>query len=89
VAPGRLKLVHFCDAPAFSPGNRSAEELRRESRTARLLPGEGELWLRELIAALPPQTPISIEAPSARMAGLPAAERARLAREATERFLAG
>ena len=89
VAPARLKLVHFCDAPAFVPGNRSADELRRESRTARLLPGEGELWLGELLAALPPDTPISIEAPSARMAGLPAAERARLARVATERFLRG
>jgi sugar phosphate isomerase/epimerase len=89
VAPERLKLVHFCDAPAFVPDGRSAEELRRESRTARLLPGEGELWLKELIAALPPETPISIEAPSARMAGLPAAGRARLALEATERFLRG
>ena len=88
VAPERLKLVHFCDAPAFAPGGRSAEELRRESRTARLLPGEGELWLKELVAALPAGTPISIEAPSQRMAGLPAAERARLARVATEQFLA-
>lgn len=88
VAPSRLKLVHFCDAPAFVPGNRSAEELRRESRTARLLPGEGELWLDALLDALPAGIPVSIEAPSARHAGLPAAERARLAYKASERLFA-
>ena len=47
VNPALLRLVHFCDAPAFTPGTKSADELRKESRTARLLPGEGELWLRE------------------------------------------
>jgi sugar phosphate isomerase/epimerase len=82
-----LQLVHFCDAPAYRADGRSAEELRRESRTARLLPGEGELWLRELIEALPPQTPISIEAPSAAHAHLSAAERAKKARSATMEFL--
>ena len=79
--------MHFCDAPPFVPDGRSAEELRRESRTARLQPGEGGLWLAELLDALPRDIPISIEAPSARHAGLPAAERARLSREATLAFL--
>ena len=87
VDPALLKLVHFCDAPPFVPDGRSAEELRRESRTARLQPGEGGLWLAELLDALPRDIPISIEAPSARHAGLPAAERARLSREATLAFL--
>jgi sugar phosphate isomerase/epimerase len=87
VDPALLQLVHFCDAPAFVPGNRSVEELRKESRTARLLPGEGELWLADLLRALPVGTPISIEAPSARHAHLSAAERARLALTKTQTFL--
>ncbi len=88
VEPNLLKLVHFCDAPAFAPGARSVEELRRESRTARLPPGEGALPLRDLLAALPADCPISVEAPSARLAGLPAAERARATLAATQAFLA-
>ncbi len=87
VDPALLQLVHFCDAPAFKADGRSADELRRESRTARLLPGEGELWLEELLEALPRDIPISIEAPSARHAHLPAADRAKLALDATTAFL--
>ncbi len=87
VDPALLELVHFCDAPAFMADGRSADELRRESRTARLLPGEGELWLEELLDALPRDIPISIEAPSARHAHLPAAERAKLTLDATMGFL--
>jgi hypothetical protein len=66
-----------------------ALRLRRSGRApaARLLPGEGGLWLEELLEALPRQIPISIEAPSARHAHLPAAERAKLALEATMEFL--
>jgi hypothetical protein len=64
------------------------DELRKESRTARLLPGEGSLWLAELLDALSPDVAISVEAPSARHAHLPAGERARLAFEATHRMLA-
>jgi sugar phosphate isomerase/epimerase len=87
VDPALLQLVHFCDAPPFQADGRSAEDLRRESRSARLLPGEGGLWLEELLEALPRQIPISIEAPSARHAHLPAAERAKLALDATKAFL--
>jgi len=89
VDPALLKLAHFCDAPAFEPGAKSADEQRRESRTARLLPGEGALPLRDLLDALPAECPISVEAPSARLAGLTATERARETLIATERFLGG
>ena len=81
--PALVPLVHFCDAPPKPADDRSIDELRRESRTARLLPGEGSLWLAELLDALSPDVAISVEAPSARHAHLPAGERARLAREAT------
>lgn len=86
--PRRLMpLVHFCDAkaPDFSL---APEELRRESRTARLLPGDGELPLDALLDALPPDVAISVEAPSARDAHLPAGERARRALAATRAVLA-
>ncbi|MFN3888992.1 MAG: sugar phosphate isomerase/epimerase family protein [Beijerinckiaceae bacterium] len=84
-----VPLVHFCDAPPKPAGDRSVDELRKESRTARMLPGEGSLWLAELLDALSPDVAISVEAPSARHAHLPAGERARLAHEATMKMLKG
>ena len=84
-----IPLVHFCDAPAPPPvGSRTLDELRTESRTARLSPGEGALWLDDLLAVLGPDTAISVEAPSAAHAHLPAAARARHALDATRRVLA-
>lgn len=88
VEPRLLQLVHFCDAPPPPDRSRSADDLRIESRTARLLPGEGSLWLDDLLDALPPGTPVSVEAPCARDAHLPASERARLAYDATMKVLA-
>jgi len=82
-----LALVHLCDAEPLPASQRSEEELRRESRTARLLPGEGSLWLDEMLDALPADIAISIEAPAAKNAHLPAAERARLALAATQRLM--
>lgn len=86
--PGLVPLVHFCDAPPPPQGPLSADELRRESRTARLLPGEGSLWLDELLDALSPQVAISVEAPSARHAHLSATERAKLSLQTTKSLLA-
>lgn len=89
VDPRLLQLVHFCDAPLPPPvGSRTLDELRAESRTARLLPGEGSLWLGELLDFLPEGTPISVEAPSARHAHLPPEDRARRALAATMAMLA-
>lgn len=87
VGAARIPLVHLCDAPPPPAQGRSVDELRKESRTARLLPGEGSLWLDELLDALAQDVAISVEAPSARHAHLPAAERARLAFEATQALL--
>ena len=88
VDPRLIRLVHLCDAPPAPERSRSVEELRAESRTARLLPGEGELWLDRLLAALPACVPLSLEAPSAAYTHLPASDRARRALEVTEAFLA-
>ncbi len=88
-APGMVPLVHLCDAPPPPSQELNEDDLRRESRTARLLPGEGSLWLDELLDALGPDAHISVEAPSAKYASLPAAERARLACHATQALLSG
>ena len=37
--------------------------LKAEARSDRLLPGEGELWLDRLLAAIPADMPISVEVP--------------------------
>jgi sugar phosphate isomerase/epimerase len=72
-----LRYAQICDAAAVIPGERG--DLIREARTGRLLPGEGALPLRDLVAALPAAIPLSIEAPVRATAGLPALERARRA----------
>ena len=83
VEPHLLKLVHFCDAAPLPDGARSIDELRAESRTARRLPGDGVLPLREWLDAFPDDTPISVEAPSKSIAELPFEEQAKRVLEAT------
>ncbi|MCW1430356.1 sugar phosphate isomerase/epimerase family protein [Novosphingobium sp. JCM 18896] len=51
--------VQLADAPNTPPD----EHYFRDAMFARLVPGEGELALRELIAALPADLPISVEVP--------------------------
>jgi sugar phosphate isomerase/epimerase len=79
----RANYVQLCDALAKVPGD--MQEIVRQARGDRLFPGEGELDLRGLMAALPAGLPISLEVPCARpMSPL---ERARRALEATNRLL--
>lgn len=87
VDPHFLRLAHLCDATPFDPDVRSFDRMRAEANQARLYPGEGHLWLEEFVRALPHNTPLSIEAPSAKHAHRPAAERAKLAIEATRKLL--
>lgn len=54
-----IGYVQLADAPNTPPG----ETYFRDSLFARLVPGEGELPLAELIAALPAEMPISVEVP--------------------------
>jgi len=82
--PALFSYMHLCDAPAIPPG---PEGVRPEAREGRLYPGEGGLWLADFIRAFPRDTPIAVEAPSARRAGLPPAERASLAASGTGRLL--
>lgn len=87
IDPDLIALVHLCDAPKPPSELRDADELRRESRTARLYPGEGQLWLDELLDVLQPTVPLSVEAPVAAYAHLSVEERARLAFLATQKLL--
>lgn len=90
-----LPLLQLCDAPLAPPsGLPRPKRLPRgqatdgddrilEARAMRLLPGDGELPLAELVAAMPPGIPISVEAPvlslSETLAPLELARRARAA----------
>jgi sugar phosphate isomerase/epimerase len=80
----RFRYLQMCDAPAQRPT--STEELVYQSRVARLLPGEGGLDLTGLLLALPPHTPVSIEAPVV-APGVPAVQRATAALRSTCRVI--
>lgn len=81
-----LVLVQLCDAPRTPP---SRAGLRAESLADRRHPGDGDLPLRDVVAALPSGVPMTLEAPVARESHLPLAERARRAAGALRWFLAG
>jgi sugar phosphate isomerase/epimerase len=82
--PELFPYAQLCDAPLAAPadGNRG---LYREAVHARRLPGEGELPLAGLLAALPDGVPLSLEVPGSRPAETPVSERVaevgRVARE--------
>jgi sugar phosphate isomerase/epimerase len=60
VDPALLSYVQLCDAPLARP----ADEVG-EARGGRLLPGDGELPLADLLGELPPGLPVAVEAPPA------------------------
>ncbi len=91
VAPGRLAYAQFCDAPADGPHPDDKDAIIHEAVDLRLLPGDGQLPLAELLSALPAMLPLSVELRSKalREAYPDAAERARAVRVATEAMLYG
>lgn len=78
-----LHYAQFCDARRERPSD--LQEIIRQARADRLMPGEGGLDLAGLVRTLPAELPLSLEIPYARP--MPALERARRAREATLRLL--
>ncbi|HET7366450.1 MAG TPA: sugar phosphate isomerase/epimerase [Burkholderiales bacterium] len=78
-----LQYAQFCDARREPPAD--MQEIIRQARADRLMPGEGGLDLAGLLRALPAELSLSLEIPYARP--MPALERARRAREATLRLL--
>jgi sugar phosphate isomerase/epimerase len=81
----QIVSAQLCDAPLLPPSR--TEGMIAEARGGRLLPGEGGLPLRSLVAALPAGTTISVEVPSA-TDQRPEADRARAIFEATAAFFA-
>jgi sugar phosphate isomerase/epimerase len=59
-----LRYLQFCDAHPGRPAE--MQEVIRQARGDRLLPGDGALDLRSLLRALPPDLPLSLEIPLAR-----------------------
>jgi len=94
-APGDLAAVpaelmpyaQLCDAPA-APVWPDPATARTEARSGRLLPGEGELPLLDLLDAIPPTAVISVETPVAALTGRPPQTRAKAAFDAASRVLA-
>lgn len=80
-----IGYLQLCDAPSAPP---PAAELRLESLTDRLHPGDGELWLGELLDALPEDVTIDLESPVLRLRQLSPSARVALAGAALRRFLA-
>lgn len=99
--PALLGYVQLCDGPLTPPSglprprslprgqSTDGTDLQLESRAMRLLPGDGELPLAEFMDALPPDIPVSVEAPVLSLRDeLSPVEFLRLARRAVEETLA-
>lgn len=85
IAANRLPYIQLCDAPAVAP-----DDLYVEAIDERLLLGDGELPIAELVATLPERTALSMEIRSAalRSAHRDPTERARRVLETSRRVLA-
>jgi sugar phosphate isomerase/epimerase len=84
--PALIGYVQLCDGPLQA----TAADYAREGAFDRLAPGEGAFPLRELLAIVPADQPLSLEVPSERLRlqGLSALDRARRVVAATRRLLA-
>jgi len=69
--PTAISCFQICDAPATPP-----EDIAKEARFGRLLPGRGGLPLREMLAALPQDLPLAVEVPDTTRADAPVIEKA-------------
>jgi sugar phosphate isomerase/epimerase len=83
VDPALIAYLQLCDAPLAAPADQVSE-----ARTGRLLPGDGELPLRQLLAVLPDGIPVAAEVPRQRRDTTPA-ECAQQARQALDAVLEG
>lgn len=91
VPRGLLSYAQFCDAGGQRPDPEDFDAIRTEALDGRMLPGEGALPLADLVAALPPNLPLSVELRSKglRDAFPDPAERAAHLLRATQAWFAG
>lgn len=89
IDPHRFPYAQFCDALASGPPPSDVPAIIHEALDLRLMPGDGELPLTDLLEVLPCDTPLSVELRSAALRdGYPdATERARALLTATQRWL--
>ncbi len=100
VDPALLPIIQLCDAPLAPPiglprprwlprgQGTDIPDAQLESRAMRLMPGDGELPVVEILAAMPPGIPVCIEAPVLSLwETLPPVDIARRARQAVSRML--
>ena len=85
LAPDQIAYVQLCDAQLHAP---PVKDQVNFARSGRLYLGKGELPLSDLLDALPPQTPLSVEIPYRAHARRSVIERAMLVGTATRHFLA-
>lgn len=83
VDPAAFACFHISDGPTI-PG----QDLAHEARYGRLMPGEGELPLAEMIAVLPENLPIGVEVPCSGNEGVTPVQKAAAALVATKQMLA-
>jgi sugar phosphate isomerase/epimerase len=83
--PGIIEYVQVCDIRMAADG----DDYLAEATSERLLPGTGEIPLRELLAVIPRQVPLGIEVPMMGLAkaGVPALDRLRPCVEALQALL--
>jgi len=84
--PAMIGYVQLCDAPRKP----SIANYLEEATFERMIPGEGEMPLREYLAAMPPDRVISLEVPSRTLAAAGVSYKDKLARcvKATRALLA-
>ena len=83
-----LNFVQISDARG--PVRATPEEMIRVAREDRLMPGEGEIDLKAIIARLPPDTPLALEIPNTQLAKhISHEDRMRLARAKLIEVLCG
>ncbi|WP_281074609.1 sugar phosphate isomerase/epimerase family protein [Klebsiella quasivariicola] len=82
----QLNYMQLCDGAAQRP--ESEQELIRQARSARNVPGEGGLDLHGLMSALPATLPVSLEVPlDGEQGALPPLQRAQLLFNAAQPYL--
>jgi sugar phosphate isomerase/epimerase len=87
IPPARLPFVHVCDAPVQT--SYTTEELLHAGRVERLPAGEGGIDIRGILAHMPPDLPIALEAPMTAMSAAEGDEAVALrVRKAAERLFA-
>jgi sugar phosphate isomerase/epimerase len=86
--PVLIPYVQLCDG-ILQPGEPDPEGLGRSAPEIRCMPGEGVLPLSDILGAVPPGIPVSVEVPFDEKAGLSPLDWTKRVAEKARAFLAG